>query len=406
MVYRTHTLNNGLRIIYKPEDIPVCYCGMVINTGTRDELPEEHGMAHFVEHMLFKGTQNRRASHIINRLENVGGELNAFTSKEETVVYATVLKEHAHRAVELITDIVFYSVFPQKEIEKEKVIVLDEIQSYNDSPSELIYDDYEEQLFRNHALGHSILGKQEIIENFDTEKLLNFVQNKYATGEMVFFVLGNLNFDKLIKQLEAQTAQSNFPLSKPAGTQPNAFIPETRVINKDTHQIHYILGNRAYDLHHSDRMEMYLLNNILGGPGMNSMLNLSLREKHALVYHVDSSFQPMTDTGLWCVYFGTDPENASKCEKLVLKSLDYLRENRMKDQLLNKYKMQLMGQMAIASENKENFALSLGKSFLRYGKIDDIETIRMHINNVTSEQLQRIANEVFNPEKFSILKYT
>ncbi len=406
MVYRTHTLNNGLRIIYKPEDIPVCYCGMVINTGTRDELPEEHGMAHFVEHMLFKGTQNRRASHIINRLENVGGELNAFTSKEETVVYATVLKEHAHRAVELITDIVFYSVFPQKEIEKEKVIVLDEIQSYNDSPSELIYDDYEEQLFRNHALGHSILGKQEIIENFDTEKLLNFVQNKYATGEMVFFVLGNLNFDKLIKQLEAQTAQSNFPLSKPAGTQPNAFIPETRVINKDTHQIHFILGNRAYDLQHPDRMGLYLLNNILGGPGMNSMLNLSLREKHALVYHVDSSFQPMTDTGLWCVYFGTDPENTSKCEKLVLKSLDYLRENRMKDQLLNKYKMQLMGQMAIASENKENFALSLGKSFLRYGKIDDIETIRMHINNVTTEQLQRIANEVFNPEKFSILKYT
>ncbi len=405
MKYQTHTLSNGLRIIHKPDQSAVAYCGIVINTGSRDETEDEQGMAHFLEHMLFKGTKKRRSGHIINRLEHVGGELNAYTSKEETVIYAAVLKEYFERAMELVSDIVLNSVFPQKEIDKEVVIILDEIQSYNDSPSELIYDDFEELLFANHPIGHNILGKSELLQKYLTEDAVNFIQKHYRPEEMVFFALGDLNFKQLIRWAEKYLLTKDTELKVVERFSPTSYKPVKKEINKDTHQVHFMLGNRAYDLNHPSRMGMYLLNNILGGPGMNSLLNLSLREKHGLVYNVESNFQPFTDTGLWTVYFGCDTENAARCEQLVMNELQKLREQKLTDNALKKYKLQLMGQMAISSEQKENLALSLGKSFLRYNKIDSLEVVKQHIDSVTPEQLQTIANEIFDPAKLSVLKY-
>lgn len=406
MFYQTHTLSNGLQIIFKPDNTAVTYCGLVIDTGSRDETDVEQGMAHFIEHMLFKGTIKRRSGHIINRLENVGGELNAFTSKEETVVYATVLKEYSERAIELVADIVLHSTFPQKEIDKEVVIIIDEIQSYNDSPSELIYDDFEEMLFAGHAIGHNILGKAELLEKFKTEDAVRFTKMQYNPKNMVFFVLGDLNFKQLVRWAEKYLQTEPVEIDVLKRTSPVSYSPSRVQIEKNTHQVHCMIGNRAYDMHHPSRLGLYLLNNILGGPGMNSLLNLSLREKHGLVYNVESSFQPFTDTGMWSVYFGCDTENAARCEQLVYNELQKLREQPLSENALKKYKLQLMGQMAISSENKESFALNIGKSFMRYGKIEDLESIKQQIDALTADELQQIAIEIFDVNNLSVLKYS
>jgi len=405
MTYQTYTLSNGLRIIHKPDNTAVTYCGLVINTGSRDELEDEQGMAHFIEHMLFKGTEKRRSGHIINRLENVGGELNAYTSKEETVVYAIILNEYFDRAMELIFDIAFHSTFPQKEIEKEVVIIIDEIQSYNDNPSELIFDDFEEQIFAHHPIGHNILGKPELLEQYSTSDAETFVKKHYKPEDMVFFVLGDLNFDQMIRMGEKYLKKETFIKGPVLRTPPTSYQPIRKEIDKNTHQVHFMLGNRCYDLYHPDRLAMYLLNNILGGPGMNSLLNLSLREKHGLVYNVESNYQPFTDTGMWSVYFGCDTENATHCEQLVMAELQKLREVQLSDNALKKYKLQLVGQMAISSEQKENFALSLGKSFMRYGKIEDLEVVKQRIDAITAEKLQEIAMDMFDPKDLSVLIY-
>jgi len=405
MTYQTYTLSNGLRIIHKPDSTAVTYCGLVINTGSRDETEQEQGMAHFIEHMLFKGTEKRRSGHIINRLENVGGELNAYTSKEETVVYAIVLNEYFERAMELVFDIAFHSTFPQKEIDKEVVIIVDEIQSYNDSPSELIFDDFEELIFANHPIAHNILGKPEMLEHYSTDDAVRFVRKNYKPEEMVFFVLGDLDFNRLIRMGEKYLKSENFIKESVVRTSPTSYLPVRKEIDKNTHQVHFMLGNRSYNLYHPNRLGMYLLTNILGGPGMNSLLNLSIREKHGLVYNVESNYQPFTDTGMWSVYFGCDTENATRCEQLVLAELQKLREQPLSDNALRKYKLQLMGQMAISSEQKENFALSLGKSFMRYGKIEDLESVKKRIEAITAEDLQNIALEMYNPDQLSVLIY-
>ncbi len=405
MSYQTHTLSNGIKIIYKQDDTAVVHCGLVINAGSRDEQENEQGMAHFIEHMLFKGTEKRRSSHIINRLENVGGELNAYTSKEETVVFATVLNEYFERALELIADVVLHSTFPQKEIDREVPIIIDELQSYKDSPSELIYDDFEEQLFKNHSLGHNILGEVEMLKQYSTLDATNFLKAHYKVNEMVFFVLGDLNFNQLIRQAEKHLFTENkieIPTKRFAPTQ---YQPSRIEIERNTHQVHFILGNRAYNLYEPKRMGLYLLNNILGGQGMNSLLNLSLREKNGLVYNVESVYQPFTDTGMWSVYFGCDIKNARRCEQLVVTELQKLRDRPLKFSALKKYKLQLVGQLAIANEQKDNLALTLGKSYQRYGKIDDLETIRKRIDSISADELQDIAKEIFDPSQLSVLKY-
>ena len=406
MFYETHTLSNGIRLIHKPDNSPVSYCGMAINAGTRDEKEDEQGMAHFVEHMLFKGTQKRKAWHIINRLESVGGELNAYTTKEETFVYSTVLKEDFERAMELTADIVFHSIFPNNEMEKEIDIVLDEINSYKDSPSELIYDDFEELLFANYPIGKNILGNEESLQQFTSDKLKSFVSRNYCTTEMVFFSLGNIKFSKIIQWAEKYLGHVPYSSRQQKREKPLIYIPQYAELDKDTFQTHYMLGNRAYDLHEKDeRLKLYLLNNILGGPGMNSLLNLALRERNALVYNVESNFTSYSDTGVWNIYFGCDPKNRKRCEKLVFNELNKLKESAISENQLSKCKKQIIGQIAIASENKENLILSIGKSFLHYNKVDTDSEIREQINAISPLDILKTANEIFDAKQLTTLIY-
>ncbi|MFV0391485.1 MAG: M16 family metallopeptidase [Paludibacteraceae bacterium] len=404
--YHTHLLENGMRVVHLPHVSPVAYCGVIVDVGSRDESEEEYGMAHFVEHMLFKGTNKRRASQIINRLEDVGGELNAYTSKEETVVYAGFLKEYTERTIELIADLVQHSIFSQKEIEKEIVVVQDEIQSYNDSPSELIYDDFEEMLFDSSPMAHNVLGSSKHIERFTSERICAFYNRFYQPENIVFFSFGNTDFKKIVRWVEKYFDFSSNGFQNNERVVPPSFFAEDKVLKRDTFQTHYLMGSRAYDIHHPERITLYMLNNILGGPGLNSILNLALREKNGLVYHVESSVQTFTDCGWWGVYFGTDPENADRCERLVRKELKNLCDHRISDSKLKKYKQQLLGQLAISAENKENVALSLGKSYMRYGKFDDNKQVRQEIEFITSERLQKVASEIFDSNNLTVLKYS
>ena len=403
--YLTHTLPNGLRLVHLPHASAVSYCGVIINVGSRDEKDDEFGMAHFIEHMLFKGTSKRKSRQIINRLEDVGGELNAYTTKEETVVYAAFLKEYTERSIELVADIVQHSVFPQQEIEKEAVIIQDEIKSYYDSPSELIFDDFEEILFKNNSMAHNVLGTKKHLKKYNTSNLTDFYTRFYSPQEMVFFSLGSVDFTKIVRYCERYFDLPGIPIENSNRIKPAVCSVDKLEIKRKTHQVHCLLGTNAYDIYHPDRMILYLLNNILGGPGMNSLLNLSLRERNGLVYSVESNYQPFTDSGWWTIYFGTDAENAEKCEKLVRLELSRLCDSKISAQKLHKYKFQLMGQMAIATENMENLALSLGKSYMRYGKFEEMEEIRRIIHSISSDQLQRVAIDVFNPEKLTVLKY-
>jgi len=356
--------------------------------------------------MLFKGTQKRKAWHIINRLESVGGELNAYTTKEETFLYSTVLKEDFERAMELTADIVLHSIFPNNEMEKEIDIVLDEINSYKDSPSELIYDDFEELLFANYPIGKNILGNEETLQMFTSDKLKSFVSRNYCTTEIVFFSLGNIKFSKIIQWAEKYLGHISYSSRQRKREKPLIYTPQYAEIDKDTFQTHYMLGNRAYDLHEKDeRLRLYLLNNILGGPGMNSLLNLALRERNALVYNVESNFTSYSDTGVWNIYFGCDPKNRKRCEKLVINELNKLKESAISENQLSKCKKQIIGQIAIASENKENLILSIGKSFLHYNKVDSDSEIREQINAISSLDILKTANEVFDEKQLTTLIY-
>lgn len=396
---------NGIRIIHQPVLSDVAYCGLMVNTGSRDETEPEFGMAHFIEHAMFKGTAKRSPRQIIDRMENIGGELNAYTTKEETAVYCAMLTPYFERGMELIADMVFGSVFPQPELDKELTVVLEEIDTYNDSPSELIYDDFEAVLYEGHALGHPILGFAETIEHFHTDDLRNFVDSKYNTDEMVFFSQGNIPFDKIIRWGEKYLGciparRRTFRRSLPA-----VIPPRKAVFSKETHQTHFMCGARAYDLHHPKRLGMYLLNNILGGPGMNSLLNLSLRERRGLVYTVESSYTPLTDTGFWTVYFGCDTAQQGRCERLVYSELRKLRENPLGEAALRKYKNQLRGQMAIAAENRENNVLGMAKSFLHLGYAATWQEIYGQVEQISALELQEIANEVFDEKNISVLTY-
>lgn len=405
--YHTHTLSNGLRIIHLPQkSSQISYCGVIVNAGSRDELSENFGMAHFVEHMIFKGTEKRKAIQIINRLEDVGAELNAYTTKEETVFYAAFLNKYEERSIELISDLIFHSIFPPDEIEKEIEVIKDEIESYNDSPAELIFDDFEELIFHSNEMSHNVLGSKENLDKFTSEKAKNFYRQFYLPQNMVFFSCGNVNADKIVRLVEKYFDFPSNDMQANNRKLPDYQPAENKVIHKDTNQAHCILGCRSYDMYHSDRMALYLLNNILGGPGMNSLLNLRLREKTGLVYNVESTVQEFTDCGWWGIYFGSDPEDVEKCERLIRKELTKLSENRISESRLKKYKQQLIGQLALAAENKENMALSLGKSYLRFGKYDSSEKVKADIESVTAQQLQNIACELFNEKNIFVLKYS
>ena len=406
--YNTHTLPNGLRIIHLPSSSRVVYCGYQIAAGTRDEKTGEEGMAHFCEHMTFKGTEKRNALQIINALEGLGGELNAFTNKEDTTFYAAISKEHFAQAVNVLTDIVFHSQYPQQEIDKEVEVICDEIESYNDSPAELIYDEFENILFEGHPLGHNILGKAEQLRTYTTKDALRFVHRYYRPDNAIFFAYGDIDFKRLVKSLELRIESLEFATAIPETKEHNnskLSILNSQLITKDlgTHQSHVMLGTRAYDIHHPLRIPLYLLNNILGGPGMNARLNLSLRERNGLVYTVESTMVSYSDTGIWSVYFGCDPHDVKKCLHLVRRELDKVMQKPLSATQLHYAKRQLKGQIAIACDNREQFALDFGKSFLHYGWEKDITHLYDSIDIVTAEDIQKVANELFATEKLTTL---
>ena len=454
MKYNTYTLDNGLRIIHLPSDSKVVYCGYQINAGTRNEEPGEEGLAHFCEHVTFKGTERRKAWHILNCLESVGGDLNAYTNKEGTVYYSAILKEHIARAVDLLSDIVFHSVYPQAEIDKEVEVICDEIESYNDSPAELIYDEFENILFKGSPLGHNILGTAEQVRAFKTEDALRFTRKLYRPDNAIFFAYGDIDFKKLVKLIgraladdgsgklaekgchadfaddadfSGETGDTGFsgardseitqisqapqmtqisrgaidsmgsmdPMGSPAG--------KTIVMQKNTHQAHVMIGTQAYDVNDDRRMPLYLLNNMLGGPGMNAKLNLALREHNGLVYTVESTMVAYGDTGTWSIYFGCDEHDVKRCLRLVRKELDKFMQKPLSDAQLKAAKKQIKGQIGVACDNRENFALDFGKSFLHYGWEKNVDRLYEQVDEITATQIQAVAQELFDKDRLTTL---
>ena len=410
MKYNTHTLDNGLRIIHLPSDSKVVYCGYQINVGTRNEEPGEEGLAHFCEHVTFKGTERRKAWHILNCLESVGGDLNAYTNKEGTVYYSAILKEHIARAVDLLSDIVFHSVYPQAEIDKEVEVICDEIESYNDSPAELIYDEFENILFKGSPLGHNILGTAEQVRAFKTEDALRFTQKLYRPDNAIFFAYGDIDFKKLVRLLQRALADDESVVKLAEEKLPKNYPPvgdgiagQTIVMQKNTHQAHVMIGTRAYDVNDDRRMPLYLLNNMLGGPGMNAKLNLALREHNGLVYTVESTMISYGDTGTWSIYFGCDEHDVKRCLRLVRKELDKFMQKPLSDAQLKAAKKQIKGQIGVACDNRENFALDFGKSFLHYGWEKNVDRLYEQVDEITATQIQAVAQELFDKDRLTTL---
>ena len=419
MKYNTYTLDNGLRIIHLPSDSKVVYCGYQINAGTRNEEPGEEGLAHFCEHVTFKGTERRKAWHILNCLESVGGDLNAYTNKEGTVYYSAILKEHIARAVDLLTDIVFHSVYPQAEIDKEVEVICDEIESYNDSPAELIYDEFENIIFKGSPLGHNILGTAEQVRSFKTEDALRFTRKLYRPDNAIFFAYGDIDFKKLVRLLKksflseerrvksekfnSPEAQAQFNIQHSTFNTQHSFEGQTIVMQKNTHQAHVMIGTRAYDVNDSRRMPLYLVNNMLGGPGMNAKLNLALREHNGLVYTVESTMVAYGDTGIWSIYFGCDEHDVKRCLRLVRKELDKFMQKPLSEAQLKAAKKQIKGQVGVACDNRENFALDFGKSFLHYGWEKNVDRLYEQVDEITAEQIQAVAQELFDKDRLTTL---
>jgi len=465
MKYNTYTLDNGLRIIHLPSDSQVVYCGYQINAGTRNEEPGEEGLAHFCEHVTFKGTERRKAWHILNCLESVGGDLNAYTNKEGTVYYSAILKEHIARAVDLLSDIVFHSVYPQAEIDKEVEVICDEIESYNDSPAELIYDEFENILFKGSPLGHNILGTAEQVRAFKTEDALRFTRKLYRPDNAIFFAYGDIDFKKLVKLIQkalgecpkgrelacstdcksAETpteeriaeetptderiaeetpTKERITEGTPTGETPTEEMEagdanhkvqssmfnvqskvagQTIVMQKNTHQAHVMIGTQAYDVNDDRRMPLYLLNNMLGGPGMNAKLNLALREHNGLVYTVESTMVAYGDTGTWSIYFGCDEHDVKRCLRLVRKELDKFMQKPLSDAQLKAAKKQIKGQIGVACDNRENFALDFGKSFLHYGWEKNVDRLYEQVDEITAAQIQAVAQELFDKDRLTTL---
>ncbi len=404
MKFNLHTLDNGIRVLHLPDAMPIAYVGVAVDAGTRDELADESGMAHFVEHMLFKGTTHRRSFHIINWLESVGGQLDAFTTKEDTCFYATVPAVYTERAMDLLSDIVFNSQFPEHEVEKERVVVIDEIQCYNDSPAELIYDEFEQQIFPNDTIGRNILGTEQALETFDTERLKRFVKRCYTTDRMVLFAMGPISFEKFVKLAERYFS---VPATKSESrrTPVSGYKPSKNRSKRDTFQAHCIMGNRCVDIASEKRLTLLLLNNILGGPNMSSRLNMAVRERHGLCYTIESNITNYTDTGVWNIYFGCDHANLAKAHRICVEQLNQLINTPITPSRLATAKLQLRGQTLIADQMKDNVVLAACKVILHGRTLHDNEYLLDKIDAITAEQLQEMAAETFSPNLLSELIY-
>lgn len=403
-IYR---FSNGLQLVHQHinHDSVVSHLGLIINVGSRDELKKETGLAHFIEHVIFKGTRKRKAYHILSRLEDVGGEINAYTSKEETVIQTAFLHQHYERSIELIADIVINSTFPQKELDKEKEVVIDEINSYKDTPSEQIFDDFDQLLFPNHPLGNNILGTKARVRKYSQSDVLSFVKKHYRAGDMVISSIGNIDFEKLIQLIEKHFA--DLPNGNQEKKRKHPDTHEKIEINKKrrVYQAHCIIGNRAYDLQDDKRVPFSLLNNYLGGPGLNSRLNLGIREKYGFTYNLESNYTALSDTGHFSIYLGTDQLYLNKTIELVHKELRQLREKKLGPQQLKKAQQQLIGQIAISEESYANKMLNNGRSLMSYGRISNMKDIQEKIVSISAEGIQEVAQEIFNPDDLSMLIY-
>ena len=402
---QTHTLPNGLRIIHLPSNSHVAYCGFAINAGARDENQNEYGLAHFVEHTLFKGTRKRKAWHILNRMENVGGELNAYTTKESTFIYSIFMEKDFERAADLISDLVTNSQFPENELKKEREVILDEIQSYEDSPSELIFDDFENMLFDGHPLGHHILGNKRSLKSFKSSSGKSFLDRFYTAENMVFFSMSRTDFKRVIKIAERYMAGIPSQAQLLSRIKPDEVKAHEIIKKKKTHLSHVVIGSRSYDIHNENRYPFFLLNNILGGPGMNNRLNVSLREKHGLVYNVESNVTSYTDTGVFSIYFGTDPKNRERATALVEKEISGLRTKKLTTTQLAAAKKQAIGQLGVAGDSKESTFLGLGKSFLHFNRYEPLPEVFAKIEKITAEQILETANHILTTEKLFRLIY-
>lgn len=405
--FQQTTLPCGLRVVHDRTSSGVIYCGYIVLAGTRHEAPADSGMAHFIEHLSFKGTERRRAFHISNGLERVGGDLNAFTNKQETVYYATVLRPDFARAVDLLTDLVFHSVYPQHEIDREVEVICDEIDSYKDTPSELIFDEFESMLFSGNPLGRDILGDTDRLRSYTTADAHRFTDCYYRPDNAVFYVRGDLDFNRVVRTLERflPATPSDLPLPAKPISPTLRREAEERVVEKHTHQAHVLIGTQTYGGSDERRFGLMLLNNMLGGPGMNSRLNMSLREHSGLVYSVDASLTTYPDAGTWGVYFGCDAHDVARCRRLVNKELRRFIDDLLSPAQLAAAKKQLCGQIGIACDNAENYALAMGKTFAHYNVRYDVSALCQRLHEVTAAELQAIAAEVYDPDRLTTLIY-
>ena len=405
-MYQIKELANGIRIVHQQvTHTRLVHCGFILNIGSRDEDKEQEGLAHFWEHMAFKGTHKRKTFHIINRLESLGGELNAYTTKEKVCFYASVLKDHYPKAAELLFDITFNSTFPEKQIEKERQVILEEMAMYRDSPDDSIQDELDALVFENHALGRNILGTEETVGRFSQQDFFDFISTHLDTSKVIFSIVGNIPFEKALKAIEGPLRQIQPKRTLYVRSGFHDFKPKTKTVEREVTQSLCAMGRPAYSLHDPNRYKLYLLNNILGGPSMNSRLNLSLRENYGYVYSIESSFQPFSDTGFFGVYFGTEEKTLKKAQAIVIREMEKLRNKKLGSLQLHMAKEQAIGQMAMAEENYAALMLVYGKSLIDHGKIDPLEVIFDKIRSTTAEELQDIAQEILNPSHLSYLTY-
>lgn len=403
--HQVFTLKNGVRILFQPAKSSISHCCLIVNAGSRDENVGEPGLAHFIEHLLFKGTQKRNTNQILNRLEVVGGDLNAYTTKEYTCLQASFLKPHVERAMDLLQDIAFFSTFPEEEMEKEKEVILDEIASYKDQPEEAINDDFEAMLFAGHPLGENILGTPDAVKSFQQKHICQFIQKNYNTHEMVFAISGAYPTTKVLK-----LAEQYFGMIPENKNLKNRIAPlstpiQKTIVKKPINQAHCMLGSRAYSFHQEQKTGLLLLNNLLGGTGMSSRLNLEIREKHGIAYTIESNYSPLSDTGLFSIYFGTDTEKVAKTLKLIEKELKKLREKKLGLIQLAQAKQKFIGQIALGEENRMGVLISMAKSLLDYDKIDSLKAVFHKINKVTAGDMLQISNEILDKAQMSMLLF-
>ena len=403
MDYQVHQLQNGIRVLHKPSPSNISHACIIINAGSRDEDQSKDGMAHFIEHLLFKQTEKRNTNQILNRLELVGADLNAYTTKEYTCVHASFLKPHLERSLDLFEDILFHSVFPEEEMNKEKEVILDEISSYQDQPDEAINDDFEDLLFEGHPLGRNILGTPESVKGFKKKDIQLFMKSNYRTDEIIIGIFGDYDFKTVIRISEKLYGKVPANLTERVRQKIGNYSPKHSIFSKPINQAHCVIGNRSYSFHHKHRTAFLLLNNLLGGTGMSSRLNLEIREKYGIAYTIESNYTPMSDSGIFSIYFGTDTEKTEKAIKLLEKELKKLRDQKLGPVQLQQAKHKFIGQIALGEENRMGLIISMSKSLLDFNRVDSLEEVFAKINKVTAPHLLEIANEMFDPTQLSTL---